>query len=82
MSRDWLLMQDSFLRGTKSKCADVVESTRHVTTLSNHIPETIQFTDIPLLLSVLDPNLKFFFFFFFFCPMYSSMAIEKKYIGV
>ena len=41
ISRGRLQMQDLFLRGTKLKCADVVESTRHVTTLSNQVPETI-----------------------------------------
>ena len=45
MLRDRLQTQDLFLRGTKSKCAYVVESTRHVTALSIQVPKTIQFTN-------------------------------------
>ena len=50
MLRDRLQTQDLFLRGTDSKCAYVVEKTRPVTTLSNEVLKTIQFTDVPLLL--------------------------------
>ena len=41
MSRDRLQTQDLFLRRTKSKCANVIESKRYVTTLSNQFPENI-----------------------------------------
>ena len=40
MSRDRLQTQDVLLRGKKSKSMYVVESTRHVSTLSKQVPET------------------------------------------
>ena len=50
MLRDRLQTHDFVLCGTKSECEDVVENTRHMTTLSNPAPKTIQFTDAPQLL--------------------------------
>ena len=48
MSSDRLQTEYLFAQGTKLKNADVVESTRHVTTLSDQVPVTIYFADTAL----------------------------------
>ena len=48
MSRDQLQTQDFFLSEQKENARTELKTQRHVTTLSNQVPETISFTDASL----------------------------------
>ena len=89
MSLDRLQKQDLFLRGTKSKCADIVEN-RRVTTLSSQVPETILLTSLfreqvslaSYFSRIFFFFLFFFFFFFFFFAPQGPCRLFTKYRSV